>query len=45
MKISNKLPSVLYGDEAGIIKVVLYFFDLVSSILSKKEYITRNRQY
>ena len=36
MKISNKLPSVLYGDEAGIIKVVLYFFDLVSSILSKK---------
>lgn len=36
MKISNKLPLVLYGDEAGIIKVVLYFFDLVSSILSKK---------
>lgn len=36
MKISNKLPSVLYADEAGIIKVVLYFFDLVSSILSKK---------
>ena len=36
MKISNKLHSVLYGDEAGIIKVVLYFFDLVSSILSKK---------
>ena len=36
MKISNKLPSVLYCDEAGIIKVVLYFFDLVSSILSKK---------
>lgn len=36
MKISNKLSSVLYGDEAGIIKVVLYFFDLVSSILSKK---------
>lgn len=36
MKISNKLPSVLYSDEAGIIKVVLYFFDLVSSILSKK---------
>lgn len=36
MKISNKLPSVLYGDEARIIKVVLYFFDLVSSILSKK---------
>ena len=35
MKISNKLPLVLYGDEAGI-KVVLYFFDLVSSILSKK---------
>lgn len=36
MKISNKLPLVLYGDKAGIIKVVLYFFDLVSSILSKK---------
>lgn len=36
MKISNKLPLVLYGEEAGIIKVVLYFFDLVSSILSKK---------
>lgn len=36
MKISNKLPLVLYGDEAGIVKVVLYFFDLVSSILSKK---------
>lgn len=36
MKISNKLPSVLHGDEAGIIKVILYFFDLVSSILSKK---------
>lgn len=36
MKISNKFPLVLYGDEAGIIKVVLYFFDLVSSILSKK---------
>lgn len=36
MKISNKLPLVLYGNEAGIIKVVLYFFDLVSSILSKK---------
>lgn len=36
MKISNKLPLVLYGDEAEIIKVVLYFFDLVSSILSKK---------
>ena len=36
IKISNKLPLVLYGDEAGIIKVVLYFFDLVSSILSKK---------
>lgn len=36
MKISNKLPLVLYGDEAGIIKVVLYFFNLVSSILSKK---------
>lgn len=36
MKISNKLPSVLYGDESGIIKEVLYFFDLVSSILSKK---------
>ena len=36
MKISNKLPSVLYGDEAGIIKFVLYFFDLFSSILSKK---------
>ena len=36
MKISNKLPLVLYGDEAGIIKAALYFFDLVSSILSKK---------
>ena len=36
IEISNKLPSVLYGDELGVIKVVLYFFDLISSIVGKK---------
>ena len=28
IEISNKLPSVLYGDESGVIKVVLYFLYL-----------------
>ena len=34
--VSDKLPLVLYGDESGIIKIVLYFFNLISSISNNK---------
>ena len=36
IEISDKLPSVLYGDESGVIKTILYFFDLIVSISNKK---------
>ena len=34
--VSDKLPLVLYGDELGVIKIVLYFFNLISSISNNK---------
>lgn len=34
--VSDKLPLVLYGDESGVIKIVLYFFNLISSISNNK---------
>lgn len=36
IEISDKLPSVLYGDESGVIKTILYFFDLIVSISNKR---------
>ena len=36
-KISNNLPSVVYGDENNIIKIVLYFYNLISSIVSDEK--------
>lgn len=36
-KTSKDLPPVVYGDENNIIKVVLYFYNLISSIVSDEE--------
>ena len=39
IEISDKLPSVLYGNEEEVIKTVLYFYDLISTITIKKDII------
>lgn len=39
IEISDKLPSVLYGNEEEVIKAVLYFYDLISTITVKKDII------
>ena len=39
IEISDKLPSVLYGNEKEVIKTVLYFYDLISIITIKKDII------
>lgn len=39
IEISDKIPSVLYGNEEEVIKAVLYFYDLISTITAKKDII------
>lgn len=37
INVNNEMPSVLYGDEKNVIKIVLYFYNLISSITKDKK--------
>ena len=37
IELSNKIPNVVYGDESNVIKIVLYYYNLISSLTNSKE--------
>ena len=37
IELSNNIPNVVYGDESNVIKIVLYYYNLISSLTNSKE--------
>ena len=37
IKLGNNIPNVVYGDENNLIKIVLYYYNLISSLTNNKE--------
>ena len=37
IELSNNIPNVIYGDESNVIKIVLYYYNLISSLTNSKE--------
>lgn len=41
IEISNNIPNVVYGDENNVIKIVLYFYNLISSLTNNDNMIMK----
>ena len=37
IELGNNIPNVVYGDENNVIKIVLYYYNLISSLTNSKE--------
>ena len=37
IELGNNIPNVVYGDERNLIKIVLYYYNLIASLTSNKE--------